>query len=103
MNTEQYNGWANYETWLLNQHLTNDYKNMFNLVEKAKYEEKEKLLDEYQTVAIRLANLLKERMEDELDYQNSLLITDLLQAALADVDWQEIAESFLMDWRLREM
>lgn len=80
--SDAYNGWTNRETWLVSLWLLN---------EEGTY-----------TEARRLATLpepdgeLKEYVEQLIadEYDKSSMLTDLINSALARVDWREIAASF---------
>lgn len=92
-NNNTYNGWTNYETWLVKLWLDND----------------EYLCNELQPELARqshgdvndLAEALREYVTDP---ENGLipdipngLASDLLNAALSEVDWREMSESILID------
>lgn len=86
-----YNGWANYETWLVALHIDNDagtYERRRGMAEEARTGER--------IAACALADALKGWVTDELVPQlENGLGADLLGAALSEVDWYEIAENFL--------
>ncbi len=106
--TEQgYNGWANYETWCVNLWIDND---------RGWYEQtREIAIDCYRRarttalmnvvhlsrvdVAVReFEDILKEQVEELnplADQAN--LFSDLLGAALSEVDWRDIAEHWIND------
>lgn len=85
-----YNGWSNYETWNVKLWLDNDettYKTITNMV----YRNKNKEL-------YVIANKIKAYVEALPDIDNVLqkasVAADLLNAALSEVDWLEIAEAY---------
>lgn len=81
MNAERYNGYTNYETWLYKLHCDdNAYVSMAS---------------EYESVG-DYANWLKEQAEQAIeDIENlSLLNSDLLKAALAKVNFYELAKGW---------
>jgi hypothetical protein len=84
----EYNGWKNYETWLVNVWLSNDAGTVDDMLVNAR------------TFALdtgELAQSIKdyvENMVSELVWQEASLAGDLVKAALGEVYWQEIAESF---------
>lgn len=86
----RYNGWKNYETWaviswLENDHLTYDIYN-----EWLEYEYKDN-----QDHTRTLADTIKEWIQQNNPLNNASLYTDLLNAALSEVDYYEIAEFLL--------
>ena len=96
MNDKKYNGWNNYETWATALWIDNDYGSYqyrCELVEQVKKEHEEKENRE---------NCLASNLKDWIESQNPIadsanLFTDLLNSALSEVDWQEIAENFLAE------
>ena len=90
-------GWTNYETWLVNLHLTNNeaaYHTCMGLARANRWAQRSS--DE-------LAESIKQyvhRPFDELEFRDVLrgeqagLAGDLLTSALGDVDWKEIADVF---------
>lgn len=80
-----YNGWKNYETWAVNLWLSND---------EASYQMVEDIIDEAKS-PYDAAQALEIRIEDDSPLAGSAsLYTDLLSAALSEVDWLGIIESF---------
>jgi len=85
MTNTAYNGWANYNTWLVNLWLSND---------------------EYTESGLRLA-VRYGGYDGARDYVDELLDDsgiaggtmwyDLIQSCLSDVDWREIAEHYIDD------
>lgn len=69
---QKYNGWANYPTWAVFTHLTNN----------------ESLY--YQALECETANDLKTLVEELCDLENNLLAADLIGYTLEVVNWQEI-------------
>ena len=88
----------NYETWLIHLHLTTDLQvEVYNLIEKVSYEEEHKLLISGEEPTERLAELLQMEIEENLatgQDERGELLNCLLQTALAEVDWQALAELF---------
>lgn len=91
MSSEGYNGWSNYETWAAGLWLSND---------EAEYRACCATVEDAGSVAAG-ATQLKEYIEVCLDsneaYTRPGLFTDLLQHALAVIDWYELAEHFKPD------
>jgi hypothetical protein len=96
MKGKKYNGWNNYETWVSALWIDNDYSSYqyrCELLEQVKQEQVNE--DERE-------NCLASNLKDWIESQNPLtdtasLFTDLLNSALSEVDWQEIAENFLTE------
>ena len=88
--SEEYNGWRNYETWVVNLWLTNDevsYNYLYDLARETPNKGE-------------LAEILKDDTEDRYyDLQDNSevpgMFQDLLLRAINRVDWIEIAEHAL--------
>ena len=100
-----YNGWTNYETWCVHLWLTNEegtYHYCRDAARQAGVEAPEQVRRRVWTVEeakkFRLADQLKEFVQ-EMDpvADGASMFTDLLNAALSEVDWHEIAEAFLTE------
>ena len=87
MNEKGYNGWSNYETWAVNLWLNNDEGTYHDLRDMARHARSEQ----------DLAGQLKAYVEDLMPDLGSTLASDLLSAALSEVDWYELACSYLED------
>ena len=107
MSTEEnYNGWLNYETWLVALWLDND-KGSQGYWREATQEAwdmaedsgpmKEWNLSRHHTARHMLAERLKDELEEGNPVQTADLYGDLMNAALAGVDWLEIADHYLVD------
>ena len=82
MKTTTYNGWSNRETWVVNLWLTND-EATYNAVRGMTADEIEAFIDDlYFEGGVYCDKGLP-----------SGFIADLVNSALAHVDWDEIAES----------
>lgn len=94
MNNKTYNGWKNYQTWVTALWIDNDYGSYqyrCELVEQVREEHKEEEDRE---------NCLASSLKDWIEAQNPIaedasVFVDLLNSALFEVDWHEIAENFL--------
>lgn len=76
----------NYETQTVLTWLNND-EGMYN-----------SLLDEARTLSVgNLADYIKEYVREDPIFDTSSMLTDLLNAALHEVDWNEIASTFKED------
>jgi len=88
----EYNGWTNYETWVTalwinNEQGTQEYA--LELAREAKTEEEPRYV---------LSETLKDWVHDSmLPDLGSTLAADLLGASASEINWTEIAESFLSD------
>ncbi len=96
MNNKKYNGWNNYETWAAALWIDNDYGSYqyrCELVEQVKEEHSEE-----SDRAYYLASVLQDWIESQNPLaENADFFTDLLNSALSEIDWQEIAENFLAE------
>lgn len=91
MTRNEYNGWTNYETWLVKLWMDNDEGSYNYWREQAE--------DYYNTDKddpSGLAEALKEQHEESLP-QLEGFAADLMNAAMSEVDWREIAESLFSD------
>ena len=97
-----YNGWRNYETWNVALWIDNEqstYSEAREMVREA-YDD----TDEDQTHEERLEEArhgLAKRLEEWVDEMKpdlgASMFSDMLNAALSEVDWQEIAENWLSE------
>lgn len=84
----RYNGWKNYETWAVKLWLDNAHPNLYHeWLEDAK---KQKDNQDHTRI---LADIIKEWIEENNPLNTANLYADLLNAALSEVDYREIAES----------
>jgi hypothetical protein len=99
-----YNGWTNYETWNAALWLDNDQGSYTYWCEQAQEcyanaEPSSSFTKEEQAV-LDLADMLKsdgeERAEQWMPDQSSFF-ADMLNAALSEVNWHEIAEHYISD------
>lgn len=105
--TKTYNGWTNYETWCMNLWLSNEepsYRYWLEAAEQAakdapnSNEVKQGILRPDASAVRALADQMCEEIHSAEKLKDSDFCTDLLLAALAEVDWEEIAQSFLADF-----
>jgi hypothetical protein len=99
--TERYNGWRNYETWAVKlwldnkessyQHLASLTANVWASATATSWGSRS------DTARVELAEAIKEWIEAETPQLGATLWADLLNAALGEVDWFEIADNQLSD------
>lgn len=97
MKNEEYNGYTNYETWLMSLHIDNDQYTKQKTQEIANEIMKNDEVEQ-QDKKYEIADQIKEEMEGliwtELDQSEThALIKDLTNAAWQNVDWKDIAEN----------
>ncbi len=89
MDDKKYNGWANYETWLVALWLDNGQgtqNEARRIVRRA-------------TSDYRAADMLKEYVSELVDPEEKIqgLAADLMNAALSEVEWVEVAQHYQDD------
>lgn len=91
----EYNGWSNYETWCINLWIDNDhglYLERIDMAERCVHDASDK------AEAVReLETMLKDWVEEMAPDLGASMWSDLLSAALSEVDWREIAKNTLAD------
>ena len=101
MNTQKYCGWTNYETWLCNMWFNDfDFTDMMDMFDNCE--------DNCDVLEI-IENYIKEHVEEYIEYSlgdNSVAISpgdqhgfihDMLNAAISEIDWRDIAEQYVDD------
>jgi hypothetical protein len=101
-NDKKYNGWANYETWNVALWIDNDQGSYSQRCEMAQDAWDGAEADRNFTREERAVLDLSQALENWIEEMNPIgdgasLFTDLLNAALGEVDWHEIAEHFIED------
>ena len=84
MSNKGHNGWSNYETWNVALWVDNDqgaYEHRCEMARRARSPH-------------ALASNVKEWVEDMAPDLGTTMFADLLNAALSEVDWYEIAENW---------
>lgn len=89
---EKYNGYNNYETWLIALWIDNDqcYQEMV-----------QELAGQYQDDENGMSSALKDFVEEMPDVSKALenggMVADLVNSTLSDVDWYELAEMYIKE------
>lgn len=104
-NTDEYNGWKNYETWCVHLWLSNDaYTDTTarEIVAAAWTNAADEVAADREAIVAPhadAADALRDWLRDEENplSETANLYTDLLGHALARVDWYELAEAFQPD------
>jgi hypothetical protein len=93
MERKEYNGWFNYETWLVNLWLSND-QDSYDMV-------RDLIRNPYSDRAVYdLADALKEYIEESNPLASEAnLFSDLINAALCEVNYDDIAEHWITDYK----
>lgn len=97
MTKKEYNGWTNYKTWLVKLWMDNDQGNYLFFREQAEQVIREDGPYDKDSDHIRqLAAIIQESHEESLPKLEGFA-ADLMNAALSEVNWEEIANSLLED------
>lgn len=106
MMEQKFNGWTNYETWAVALWIDNEqasYNYWRDQAEHHRYMASESEAMAHQGVSPQeearrtLAGQLKEEITDASPLSDATLYADLLQSALGEVDWYEIADHLVGD------
>jgi hypothetical protein len=103
MSTDKtYNGWTNYETWAAKLWMDNDQGSYSYWQDAAIDAWEDTEADGTFTHAENASIVLARRLQDEHEEANPLahdstLWSDLLSAALSEVNWDEIAKALIED------
>ena len=89
-----YNGWSNYETWLVNLWLGEGIIGDLHGVEEQARAFAESNDSDEAIAAYEMGKWLKEEVTNTLPEATVGLVTDLLGASLSRVDWREIAKHY---------
>lgn len=94
-----YNGWSNYETWNVALWFDNDEGLYDERVEVGQrlWDEAEDEEDRSQSARIAMADWIKDFTEEMAPDLGASMFSDLLSAALSEVDWHEIADNWLSE------
>ena len=94
MNIQKYNGWTNYETWLCNMWFNDfDFTDMMDMFDNCE--------DNCDVLDI-IENYIKEHVEEYVEYSLPHggihgFMHDMLNAAISEIDWRDIAEHYVDD------
>tara|TARA_R110000744_G_scaffold210306_2_gene329402 strand:- start:75 stop:428 length:354 start_codon:yes stop_codon:yes gene_type:complete len=104
-----YNGWHNYETWVVNLWLSNDegsYDHACEMARNAIAVEDRAQGDgsngERPFVIGNMADELEEQHRDHPILETASVLSDLLSSALQEVNWYEIADHWITDMKADE-
>jgi len=95
---ETYNGWANFETWIVRLWMSNDrdaYVHWRSRTEEVLRESKTK--EPVGGALGQLADQVRDAIEGQCTIPKANLAADLMNAALSRVDWHEVAEALIDD------
>lgn len=97
---DKYNGWTNYETWCVNLWLTNDEGSYNGWTEQAQTAfdgatDRGIGISRTEQAMIDLADCLKDEITEQAPELEASMYSDLLNAALSEVNWYEIAGAFM--------
>jgi|TARA_B100002051_G_scaffold101240_1_gene96775 hypothetical protein len=93
MDTQKYNGWTNYATWLVNLHF--DCLDFTDYVESGVFDDMDA-----DDIRCHVASWIQEYVEmylDEVLAAPECFVQDAINATLNDVDWHDIADHYVDD------
>lgn len=93
MDTQKYNGWTNYATWMVNLHF--EYLDFTDEVDSGVFDDMSK-----DDIRCHVASLTQQYVEDYLDAVvdiTNCFVQDLINATINDVDWHDIADHYVDD------
>jgi hypothetical protein len=99
-----YNGWTNYETWVVNLWISSEESSYRYWREQADMHRKsakdcrqvrDGIWEVSQAAVFNLADQMKSEIDEGTAQLEPNMYADLVSAALAEVNWEEIAESWL--------
>ena len=96
MDTQKYNGWTNYATWLVNMHF--DGLDFTDYIEDGVFDDMN--ADDIRChVASSIQEIVESYLDEVLDSDNvnPVFLSDLINATINDVDWHDIADHYVDD------
>ena len=98
MSDKKYNGWSNYETWLVNLWFDNDNYSQDILAQFAKDSIRCAELHgrDRDNAVYECSKMIQNEVEEHIPEVEGMF-SDLLQSALSEVNWYEIAEHIVDD------
>jgi len=93
MDTQKYNGWTNYATWMVNLHF--DCLDFTDDVESGVFDDMDA-----DDIRCHVASWIQEHVEsylDEVAGTDNLFVLDVICATINDVDWHDIADHYVDD------
>ena len=100
MADKTYNGWTNYETWAAKLWIDNEQSTYYDVTGHATEVYTEAIDAEGTPDKYEFADWLKEYVEENMlpdPDEIRGLASDLLNAAMSEVNWSEMAEAYLGD------
>lgn len=103
-----YNGWSNYETWVVKLWIDNEQPHYETVTDQVQAiwagagerdEDSSPTLSREQRARYDLADWLKGWVHEAFELPTEGLAADLVGATLSEVNWDEMAQSFLEDER----
>jgi len=93
MDTQKYNGWTNYATWLVNLHF--DCMDFDDQVDEGHFDDMD--ADDIRCyVASYVQEFVEAYLVEVVDTYNCFL-QDIINATIMDVDWHDIADHYVGD------
>lgn len=89
---EKYNGYNNYETWLVALWIDNDQCYQSDVHELA-----EQNKDDEGSCASAIKAYVEEMPDVSTAIENGGMVADLVNSTLSDVDWYELAEMYIKE------
>jgi hypothetical protein len=100
MEKKEYNGWYNYETWLLALWIDNEESsyNYWREIAQESYDvaEADKMFTRDERATSSLADRLKDAFE-EAQPEVTGFWADLINAAMSEINWYDVAEHYISD------
>ncbi len=101
---KKYNGYSSFETWTLALWMNNDqgsyerYRELAREIREIQGRKAAEYLSKREVEVVALAEALREEFEEDSPVaQHISVYADLMNAALAEVDWHELASNLLDD------